>query len=137
MSILLGFGVCVCTFLNRYLFSLVGENLTYTLRKLLFEGIIYKHMAWFDSKDKAPGVLTNVLSEDIILLNGLTTETLSIYAEAICAMIIGIILAFYFSWTMSLITLGALPFFIIGIISTYKLSSFGKGISNSSKDKVE
>lgn len=71
-------------------------------------------MAWFDKKDTAPGVLTNIISEDITLLNGLTTETISIFLEAIFCMVIGIVLSLFFSWKISLITLALTPFLILG-----------------------
>jgi hypothetical protein len=48
------------------------------MRKKLFKGMIYKYISWFDNKERAPGVLTNIFSEDISLLNGLSTETVSI-----------------------------------------------------------
>jgi ATP-binding cassette subfamily B (MDR/TAP) protein 1 len=128
----LGFGIGLTAFGNRYCFSIVGENLTFTMRKKLFEGIIYKHIAWFDSKDKAPGVLSNVLSEDIILLNGLTTETISIMAEGICTLVIGIIISFKFSWSISLITLGVAPLVLIGSAATQKLTARARGFGNTS-----
>jgi hypothetical protein len=49
------------------------------MRKKLFTGILYKDIKWFDNKHNSPGVLTTLLAEDITLLNGLTTETISIY----------------------------------------------------------
>lgn len=90
--------VFISTFLMRYLFAIVGENLIFNVRRLLFESIVYKHISWFDSKEKATGILSNILSEDIILLNGLTTETFAIYAEAISTVIIGFSLSFYYTW---------------------------------------
>jgi hypothetical protein len=65
------------------MFGLGGENLTLIMRDKLFKSIIYKHVGWFDSRDKAPGILTNILSEDIITLNGMTTESIAIYIEAV------------------------------------------------------
>lgn len=47
------------------LFGLTGEGLTTNVRIDLVKGIIYKQLCWFDSESKAPGVLTNVLSEDV------------------------------------------------------------------------
>lgn len=43
------------------MFGIGGENLTFTVRKMLFENILYKHIQWFDTKDRAPGVLTNMI----------------------------------------------------------------------------
>jgi hypothetical protein len=80
------------------LFGFVGENLTFTVRKLLFKGILYKHVSWFDNKKRAPGILTNLMAEDVTDLNGLTTETVSILIEAFFGIIIGCIISFIFSW---------------------------------------
>jgi len=76
----------------------LAENLIYKLRKKLFASIIYKHIAWFDSRAKAPGVLSNILSEDITELNGLSVETLSTIIEAVLALVIGIVLALTYNW---------------------------------------
>lgn len=76
----------------------LGENLTFSVRKQLFNGIIYKHLAWFDNKDRAPGILSNVLSEDVTLLNGLTTEVISLLIESFLALVIGMIISLIFSW---------------------------------------
>lgn len=92
----------------------MGENLILRVRKLLFRELMYKDVNWFDSKDRAPGVLTNLLSEHISLLNGLTTETISILLDGFLAIIIGIILALIFTWKMGLITLALSPFMIVG-----------------------
>lgn len=73
MFLILAFATMVIGSLEKYIFTIVGENLTFSVRKLLWQQIMYKHVSWFDSKDKAPGILSNVLSEDITKLNGLTT----------------------------------------------------------------
>lgn len=54
-------GIGLSTYIQKLCFSLGGENLTYKLRVMLFEAILMKDIGWFDAKDKAPGVLTNVI----------------------------------------------------------------------------
>ena len=78
LVILLG----ITNFIQKYVFLIAGENLTFDVRNLLYKGIMFKHLAWFDRKDRAPGILSNVLSEDIAILNGMTTEHLGILIEA-------------------------------------------------------
>jgi ABC-type multidrug transport system fused ATPase/permease subunit len=92
----------------------LGENLTLTIRDKLFAGIIYKHIAWFDSKDKAPGILTNILAEDVSEVRGLSTETIAIYIESILAVIIGLVIGFRFTWQMTLIAGAGIPFVMVG-----------------------
>lgn len=92
----------------------MGENLTLTLREKLFAGIIYKHIGWFDSKDKAPGILTNILAEDVSEVRGLSTETIAIYLEAMLGVLIAVIIGFRFTWEMTLVTMTGVPFVMIG-----------------------
>lgn len=61
-------------FLQKLLFSQAGEGLTLSIRRQLFTEIMYKNVAWFDRKSRAPGILSTVFSEDITNLNGLSTE---------------------------------------------------------------
>jgi hypothetical protein len=53
-------------------------------------------VSWFDRKETAPGILTNILSEDITNLNGLTTETIATLVESVIALFAGIGLSAFF-----------------------------------------
>ena len=64
------------------LIGIAGENLTAKVRMELMKGILYKQLSWFDSEDKAPGVLTNIMAEDMGALNGMTTETIGVATSA-------------------------------------------------------
>lgn len=58
-------GMFLFTFIQKLAFGFGSENLVKTIRVKLFEAILYKHIGWFDNKDRAPGVLGNVIQEDI------------------------------------------------------------------------
>jgi ATP-binding cassette subfamily B (MDR/TAP) protein 1 len=81
---------------------------------MLFESLIYKQISWFDRKSKAPGILSNILSEDIKNLNGLTTELIGTMAEAILSLLIGIVVSAFFEWRMAIVCLLATPFVVLG-----------------------
>ena len=104
--------------------------MTYTLRIDLFKGIIYKQVSWFDNKDKAPGILSNVLSEDVNALNGLTSEHIATLLEAGLNLVVGIILSFIYTWRMALVSTAVSPLLVIGAIlmsrMQNKLRSGGK-----------
>src|SRR3569833_240883 len=110
----------------------MGENLTFTVRKMLFAGIIYKDISWFDSKEKAPGVLSNVLSEDVTLLNGLSTESIAIILEALLTLALGIIIGAILSWRMALITIALMPTIVLGGAISNKLTAKSRGAANPS-----
>ena len=82
---LLCLGIGISSGIQKYCFGLGGENLSFILRIKLFEQLLRKHVGWYDNKEKAPGILTNIISEDISKVNGLTTESVGILIEAISA----------------------------------------------------
>jgi hypothetical protein len=98
------FFTCLCFFIGvligteKMIFGISGENLTHSVRKVLFKGIIFKQVCWFDDEKKAPGVLTTVLSEDVACLNGMTTETLATVMEAFMGLALGVALSAYYCW---------------------------------------
>lgn len=80
-------------------------------------------MSWFDSKDRAPGILSNILSEDINSLNGLTTEHFSLLLEAIISLLVGVVISMIYTWKMGLITLATCPLVALGGILMGKVSN--------------
>ena len=72
--------------------------MTFTLRVKLFRALMHKNIGWYDNKARAPGVLTNVITEDISALNGLTTESLSIGVEAALGLTFSCLICFLFTW---------------------------------------
>jgi ATP-binding cassette subfamily B (MDR/TAP) protein 1 len=115
----------------------LGENLTYTFRQKLFEGILYKQVSWFDNKERAPGVLTNMLAEDITEINGLTTETISVYLEALTGILIGFIIAVCYTWKMALVSIAASPFVVLGAMAMSKTQQRGALGGNGGEDKYK
>lgn len=83
---------------QQYVFGYGGENLVLALRKKLFEEILHKQISWFDDRNRAPGILTQVLAEDITEINGMTANSLGLLLEAICSIVVGFTIAFIFNW---------------------------------------
>lgn len=96
--------------------------MTYDIRVLLFKSLIHKEVSWFDRKERAPGILTNILSEDITNLNGLTTETIGTVVESLFSLLGGIAAAAYYEWRMALVCLALTPFTVMGAALMAKLN---------------
>ena len=107
--------VNLCTaFVQKFSFGIVGENITINMRHKLYEAILKKSVGWFDLRDNSAGVLTSVLASDIQALNGASTEGLAVIVETFFALVCGIVLGFIFSWKVSLVALGCVPFMVAG-----------------------
>ena len=83
---------------EKAIFAVMGEKLTYNIRMSLIEEIMHKQISWFDREDRAPGILSNIISADIANLNGMTSEVLVVIFELVAVMILGASAGAYFCW---------------------------------------
>ena len=104
------------------------------MRLQLFESILRKHVGWFDSKDRAPGVLTNLLIEDIAAVNGLTTESIGIICEALLGLIASCAICFIFSWQLAIVVTLISPFMVLGGLGMTKLSINAEAVESAYKE---
>lgn len=95
--------------------------MTLSLRIRLFEAILRKHIGWFDNKDRAPGVLTNIITEDISAVNGLTTEAIGVMIEAFLGITVSCAICFVFSWQLAIVVSLISPFMVLGGLGMAKL----------------
>ena len=107
-------GLFIFTYIQKLSFGYGAENLTYAVRVQLFEAILYKHIGWFDDKARAPGVLGNIIQEDISLLNGMTSETYAVALEAALGLLISSAMCLFFSWQVGLIAIVLSPLMVFG-----------------------
>ena len=106
MFVLLCLGIGLSTYFQKLFFGRGGENLTFTLRVKLFTAILHKNIGWFDNKNRAPGILTNIITEDISSVNGLTTETVGIAVEAGLGLTFSCLICFILIVVVSLVVTG-------------------------------
>ena len=121
MFLILVLGIGLSTFVQKIMFGLGGENLTLTLRIKLFQAILRKHVGWFDNEDKAPGILTNIITEDISAVNGLTTEVVGIICEAVLGLTVSCVICAVFSWRLAIMVTFLSPLMILGGLGMAKL----------------
>jgi hypothetical protein len=55
-------------------------------------------MGWFDLKENSPGVLSATMASDAQVINGVSAEGLASTLEALCAVLIGVVIGFLYNW---------------------------------------
>ena len=100
---------------EKSIFGLMGEKLTFRLRMNLVDEIMHKQISWFDREDRAPGIITNIISADITSLNGMTSEVLVVIFEVACIFIIGMTAGSYFCWQAAILAFLLSPIMIVGM----------------------
>lgn len=124
-------GIGLSMFIQKLCFGYGGDNLTHTLRVRLFEALLRKHVGWFDDKNRAPGVLSNILTEDINAVNGLTTEAIGVLIEAALGLIVSCGICFIFSIKLALCVTFLSPFMVLGGLGMSKLQFNQKAVEDS------
>jgi len=104
------------TFLHKFSFGVIGENVALNIRKGLYSSILKKDVAWFDDKNNSPGVLTSTLASDAQIINGASAEGLATQLEGGSALFVSVAISFFYSWRMSLVCLGLTPFLVLGSV---------------------
>ena len=52
----------LCSFISKFSFSLLGENVTLKIRFDLYTSILRKNIGWFDESENSPAVLTSAMA---------------------------------------------------------------------------
>jgi len=113
------------------IFSVVGENLSRTIRVEVFNKYLKMPIGWFDLPENAPGALCSKLSKDATLINSLTSSVIGIFTQALGAFVSGMIYAFIASWQLTLISLALSP---LMVMAGKMQAKFNQGFSAATDD---
>ncbi|XP_059962380.1 bile salt export pump isoform X2 [Mesoplodon densirostris] len=118
--------VSFCTqFLQGYAFAKSGELLTKRLRKLGFRAMLGQEIGWFDDLRNSPGALTTRLATDASQVQGAAGSQIGMIVNSFTNITVAMIIAFFFSWKLSLVILCFFPFLALsGAIQTKMLMGF-------------
>ncbi|KGL73136.1 Bile salt export pump [Tinamus guttatus] len=112
-------------FAQGYTFAKSGELLTRRLRKIGFQAMLGQEIGWFDDQRNSPGALTTRLATDASQVQGATGSQIGMIVNSFANVGVAIIIAFYFSWKLSLVIMCFLPFLALsGAIQARMLTGF-------------
>ncbi|KAJ8405348.1 hypothetical protein AAFF_G00318210 [Aldrovandia affinis] len=105
-------------FLQGYAFGKSGELLTRRLRKLGFQAMLRQEVSWFDDPMNSPGALTTRLATDASMIQGATGSQIGMIVNSLTSIGASFIIAFYFSWKLTLVVICFLP--LIGLSGVFQ-----------------
>ncbi|RMC18577.1 hypothetical protein DUI87_04469 [Hirundo rustica rustica] len=112
-------------FLQGYTFAKSGELLTRRLRKIGFQAMLGQDIGWFDDRKNSPGALTTRLATDASQVQGATGSQIGMIVNSLTNIGVAMIIAFYFSWKLSLVIMCFLPFLALsGAVQAKMLTGF-------------
>ncbi|XP_061186070.1 ATP-dependent translocase ABCB1-like [Saccostrea echinata] len=125
-------GVAVFTALLRLTLSIcfvkAGSDLTLRMRKLAFKSIVWQDIGFFDSHENRVGALTTRLASDAALVQGATGTKIGQVLESIAVITTALIVAFIYSWNLTLVILAFMPLMMgVGVMQSKLVAGFAKG----------
>ncbi|XP_016324334.1 bile salt export pump-like [Sinocyclocheilus anshuiensis] len=121
-------------FLQGYSFAKSGELLTRRLRKVGFQAILKQETSWFDNPINSPGALTTRLATDASMVQGATGSQIGMIVNSLTNIGASFIIAYYFSWKLSLVVTCFLP--LIGLSGVFQAKML-TGFANEDKNALE
>ncbi|XP_073702287.1 bile salt export pump [Garra rufa] len=121
-------------FLQGYSFAKSGELLTRRLRKVGFQAMLTQEIGWFDNPINSPGALTTRLATDASMVQGATGSQIGMVVNSLFNIGASFIIAYYFSWKLSLVVTCFLP--LIGLSGVFQAKML-TGFANEDKNALE
>ncbi|XP_071394235.1 bile salt export pump isoform X1 [Centroberyx affinis] len=121
-------------FLQGYAFAKSGELLTRRLRKVGFQAMLRQEVGWFDDARNSPGALTTRLATDASMVQGATGSQIGMIVNSLTSIGASFIIAFYFSWKLTLVMMCFLP--LIGLSGVFQAKML-TGFANEDKKAME
>mmetsp|Transcript_29276 Transcript_29276/g.38483 ORF Transcript_29276/g.38483 Transcript_29276/m.38483 type:complete len:1281 (+) Transcript_29276:241-4083(+) len=121
--------------LRSYGLSTFEARLTLNIRNKFFEAIMNHSVPWFERKENNAGALVEQLAVDLTKIHVMAGGVMGALINLFFALLVGLALAFYFSWEISLAMLATIPILTAGSKIRTKIKG-GTQIS-ASRDSLE
>uniref|UniRef100_A0A665UAY2 ATP-binding cassette, sub-family B (MDR/TAP), member 11a n=1 Tax=Echeneis naucrates TaxID=173247 RepID=A0A665UAY2_ECHNA len=105
-------------FLQGFAFAKSGELLTRRLRKVGFQAMLRQEIGWFDDPQNSPGALATRLATDASMVKGATGSQIGMIVNSLTSIGASFIIAFYFSWKLTLVIMCFLP--LLGLSGAFQ-----------------
>lgn len=108
-----GFYAIVAYLIQHYFFSIMGENLTTRVRRMMLAAILRNEVGWFDEEEHNSSLLAARLATDAADVKSAVAERISVILQNMTSLLTSFIIAFIVEWRVSLLILGAFPLLVL------------------------
>ena len=99
-------------FLKLFCLEIISSFLTSNLRKMILKKYLELDLSFYDKIENSPGALLSKLSMDTVQLNSIFQMIIGDTFHSFGSLISGLVLAFYYDWRLTIISLFFIPFII-------------------------
>ncbi|CAH9084545.1 unnamed protein product [Cuscuta europaea] len=109
----IGLYAVVAYLIQHYFFSIMGENLTTRVRRMMLAAILRNEVGWFDEEDNNSSLLAARLATDAADVKSAIAERISVILQNMTSLFTSFIVAFIVEWRVSLLILATFPLLVL------------------------
>ncbi|KAL5724959.1 ABC-type xenobiotic transporter [Ranunculus cassubicifolius] len=108
-----GLYAVVAYLMQHYFFSIMGENLTTRVRRMMLSVILRNEVGWFDEEENNSSLVAARLATDAADVKSAIAERISVILQNMTSLLTSFIVAFIIEWRVSLLILGTFPLLVL------------------------
>ncbi|CAL1392103.1 unnamed protein product [Linum trigynum] len=108
-----GLYAVVAYLIQHYFFSIMGENLTTRVRRMMLAAILRNEVGWFDEEEHNSSLVAAKLATDAADVKSAIAERISVILQNMTSLLTSFIVAFIIEWRVSLLILGTFPLLVL------------------------
>lgn len=109
--VIIGVSTLIGSTVSHGCFSILGEAMTQRLRVAILTSMFRQEVGYHDNPENTPGMLSKALELWAFRVSTLC-KSIQAKAAALSSLVVGLAIAFAYSWQMSLVMLGSIPIMV-------------------------
>ncbi|XP_043724603.1 ABC transporter B family member 19 [Telopea speciosissima] len=98
---------------QHYFFSIMGENLTTRVRRMMLAAILRNEVGWFDEEENNSSLVAARLATDAADVKSAIAERISVILQNMTSLLTSFIVAFIIEWRVALLILATFPLLVL------------------------
>lgn len=98
---------------QHYFFSIMGENLTTRVRRMMLAAILRNEVGWLDEEENNSSLVAARLATDAVDVKSAIAERISVILQNMTSLLTSFIVAFIIEWRVSLLILATFPLLVL------------------------
>ncbi|EES12287.1 hypothetical protein BDA96_06G116700 [Sorghum bicolor] len=108
-----GLYAVVAYLVQHYFFSIMGENLTTRVRRMMLAVILRNDVGWFDQEENNSNLVTARLSTDAADVKSAIAERISVILQNMTSLLVSFVVGFIIEWRVALLILVTFPLLVL------------------------
>ncbi|XP_039146012.1 ABC transporter B family member 19 [Dioscorea cayenensis subsp. rotundata] len=108
-----GLYAVVAYLVQHYFFSIMGENLTTRVRRMMLAAILKNEVGWYDEEENNSTLVAARLATDAADVKSAIAERISVILQNMTSLLTSFVVGFIVEWRVSLLILGTFPLLVL------------------------